>query len=186
MANTTFTGPVRSENGFEVISKNATSGTVTTSFTVDSTGISSSTFAYGDTGVVVAPVSVADGDATITAAANAGRVNLVPDPTQDNTYTLPTPEAGVAYRFVFAGAAAASFDAIFDTGDDANFFIGGVTFLDTDNEVSVVGSDGDSNSIFQINVPAAFDVTFLGLDGTNYQIFGTVTSATAPAFSDQA
>jgi hypothetical protein len=134
----------------------------------------------------VTPVSVADGDASITAAVNGGRVNLVPDPTQDNTYTLPTPEAGVAYRFVFAGAAAASFDAIFDTGADANFYIGGVTFLDTDNEVSVVGSDGDSNSIFQINVPAAFDVTFLGLDSTNYQVFGTVTSATAPAFSNQA
>jgi len=174
MANTTFSGVVRSENGFSVVSKNATTGAFTTSFTLDASGLQ------------VTPVSVADGNATITAAANGGRVNLVPDPTQDNTYTLPAPEAGVAYRFVFAGAAAASFDAIFDTGDDANFFIGGVTFLDTDNEVSVVGSDGDSNSIFQINVPAAFDVTFLGLDDTNYQIFGTVTSATAPAFSDQA
>lgn len=174
MANTTFTGAVRSQNGFEVVSKNATTGAITTSFTLDASGLQ------------VTPVSVADGDASITAAANGGRVNLVPDPTQDNTYTLPTPEAGVAYRFVFAGAAAASFDAIFDTGADANFYIGGVTFLDTDNEVSVVGSDGNSNSIFQINVPAAFDVTFLGLDGTNYQVFGTVTSATAPAFSDQA
>jgi len=174
MANTTFTGAVRSQNGFEVVSKNATTGVITTSFTLDASGLQ------------VTPVSVADGDASITAAANGGRVNLVPDPTQDNTYTLPTPAAGVAYRFVFAGAAAASFDAIFDTGADANFYIGGVTFLDTDNEVSVVGSDGDSNSIFQINVPAAFDVTFLGLDSTNYQIFGTVTSATAPAFSDQA
>ena len=28
MANTTFSGPVRSENGFEVISKNATTGVV--------------------------------------------------------------------------------------------------------------------------------------------------------------
>ena len=29
MANTTFTGPVRSEGGFEVISKNATTGAIT-------------------------------------------------------------------------------------------------------------------------------------------------------------
>ena len=29
MANTTFSGPVRSENGFEVISKNATTGAIT-------------------------------------------------------------------------------------------------------------------------------------------------------------
>lgn len=174
MANTTFSGPVRSQNGFEVVSKNTTTGDFTTSFTLDASGLQ------------VTPVSVSDGDVTIAAATNGGRVNLVPAPSQDNTYTLPTPEAGVAYRFVFAGASAASFDAIFDTGSDTNFYIGGVTFLDTDNEVSVVGSDGDSNSIFQINVPAAFDVTFLGLDDTNYQVFGTVTSATAPAFSDQA
>ena len=29
MANTTFSGPVRSENGFETVSKNATSGAIT-------------------------------------------------------------------------------------------------------------------------------------------------------------
>ncbi len=33
MANTTFTGPVRSENGFEDITKNATTGAVTTNAT---------------------------------------------------------------------------------------------------------------------------------------------------------
>lgn len=34
MANTTFSGPVRSENGFETISINATTGTVTTTATI--------------------------------------------------------------------------------------------------------------------------------------------------------
>ena len=33
MANTTFSGPVRSENGFEQITKNATTGAVTVSAT---------------------------------------------------------------------------------------------------------------------------------------------------------
>ena len=37
MANTTFNGPVRSENGFETISINATTGTVTTTGTIGST-----------------------------------------------------------------------------------------------------------------------------------------------------
>jgi hypothetical protein len=61
-----------------------------------------------------------------------------------------------------------------------------VTFLDTDgNEVSSVFSDGDSNSSIQFNVPAGFDVTIVGLNTTNYQIFGNVTSTTAPAFADQ-
>ena len=39
MANTTFNGPVRSENGFEVINVNSTTGAETTVFDVASTGI---------------------------------------------------------------------------------------------------------------------------------------------------
>jgi len=39
MGNTTFNGPVRSENGFEVINVNATTGAETTVFDVASTGI---------------------------------------------------------------------------------------------------------------------------------------------------
>ena len=39
MANTTFTGPVRSEGGFNVINKNGTTGVITqTGFSVNSTG----------------------------------------------------------------------------------------------------------------------------------------------------
>ena len=38
MANTTFTGPVRSENGFEVVDKNATTGAYTTSLDIASDG----------------------------------------------------------------------------------------------------------------------------------------------------
>jgi len=37
MANTTFTGPVRSENGFEQVTKNATTGAFTTSATYNAT-----------------------------------------------------------------------------------------------------------------------------------------------------
>ena len=136
-------------------------------------------------GFQVSPVVLADGDITITKATHGGRINLVPDGGQDNTYTWPAPEAGVAYTFVYGGGAADSTDAIFLTPGNTNFYKGGVTFLDTDNEVSAVFSDGNSNSSFQVNVPAGFQVTFIGLDSTNYQIFGTVTGATAPAFADQ-
>jgi len=34
MGNSTFNGPVRSENGFTVISKNSTTGAITTEFTL--------------------------------------------------------------------------------------------------------------------------------------------------------
>jgi hypothetical protein len=168
MANTTFSGPVRSEDGFKAISKNATTGAITELST------------YGG-----APVSLADADVTLTNATHSGRVLLVPNGGQDNTYTLPAPVAGSVFRFVYAGGAADATDAIIVTPGNSNFYIGGVTFLDTDNEISSVFSDGNSNSSIQINVPAGFDVTIAGIDSTNYQIFGTVTSATAPAFADQ-
>jgi hypothetical protein len=38
MGNTTFTGPVRSEGGFQVVSKNATTGAFTTVANTASTG----------------------------------------------------------------------------------------------------------------------------------------------------
>ena len=39
MANSTFSGPIRSEGGFNVINKNATTGAITeTGFSVNSTG----------------------------------------------------------------------------------------------------------------------------------------------------
>ena len=168
MATTTFSGPVRSESTLKTISRNATTGTITEVTTL------------GD-----GPVSLSDGNVTLTNATHSGRILLVPDGSQDNTYTLPSPIAGSTFRFVYAGGAADGTDAIIVTPGNTNFYIGGVTFLDTDNEVSAVFSDGNSNSSIQINVPAGFDVTIVGLNTTNYQIFGTVTGATAPTFADQ-
>ena len=64
MANTTFNGPVRSENGFKSISKDGDTGAITEITT------------YGG-----APVSLSDGDVTLTNATHSGRVLLVPDGT---------------------------------------------------------------------------------------------------------
>ena len=168
MANTTFSGPLRSESTVKTVSKNSTTGAITEVTT------------FGD-----APVSLNDADQTLDNATHSGRVLLVPDGTQDNTYTLPAPVAGSVFRFVYAGGAADATDAIIVTPGNTNFYIGGVSFLDSDNAISSVFSDGNSNSSIQINVPQAFDITIIGKDTTNYQIFGNVTSTTAPAFADQ-
>ena len=169
MGTTTFNGPVRSESTLKTISKNATTGTITEVVTL------------GD-----GPVSLSDGNVTLTNATHSGRVLLVPDGGQDNTYTLPAPIAGSMFKFVYAGGAADATDALIVTPSNTNFYIGGVTFLDTDgNEVSSVFSNGSSNSSIQCNVPAGFEITIVGLNTTNYQIFGNVTSTTAPAFADQ-
>ena len=169
MATSTFTGPLRSESTLKTISKNSSTGAITEIVTL------------GD-----GPVSLSDGNVTLTNATHSGRVLLVPDGGQDNTYTLPAPIAGSVFRFVYAGGAADATDALVLTPGNTNFYIGGVTFLDTDgNAISSVFSNGSSNSSIQFNVPAGFDVTIVGLNTTNYQIFGNVTSTTAPAFADQ-
>ena len=169
MGTTTFNGPVRSESTLKTISKNATTGTITEVVTL------------GD-----GPVSLSDGNVTLTNATHSGRILLIPDGGQDNTYTLPAPIAGSIFKFVYAGGAADATDALIVTPGNTNFYIGGVTFLDTDgNEVSSVFSNGSSNSSIQMNDPAGFEITIVGLNTTNYQIFGNVTSTTAPAFADQ-
>ena len=125
MANTTFSGPIRSESTIKTVSKNATTGAIT----------EVSTFGDG-------PVSLSDGDVTLTNATHSGRILLVPDGSQDNTYTLPSPIAGSVFRFVYAGGAADATDAIIVTPGNTNFFIGGVTFLDSDNEVKFLSKFG--------------------------------------------
>ena len=168
MANTTFSGPIRSESTLKTISKDATSGTITEVTTLGG-----------------APVSLSDGNQTLDNATHSGRILLVPDGTQDNTYTLPAPIAGSVFRFVYAGGAADATDALIITPGNSNFYIGGITHLDTNADNVTVFSNGSSNSSVQLNVPQAFDITIMGLNTTNYQIFGNATSTTAPAFADQ-
>ena len=168
MANTTFSGPIRSESTIKTISKDGTSGTITEVTTLGG-----------------APVSLSDGNVTLTNATHSGRVLLVPDGGQDNTYTLPAPIAGSMFRFVYAGGAADATDALIITPGNTNFYIGQVVHLDTNADNLTVFSNGSSNSSVQLNVPQAFDITIMGLNTTNYQIFGTVTSTTVPAFADQ-
>ena len=168
MANTTFSGPIRSESTIKTISKNSTTGAITEVTTLGG-----------------APVSLSDGNVTLTNATHSGRILLVPDGSQDNTYTLPAPIAGSMFRFVYAGGAADATDALIITPGNTNFYIGQVVHLDTNAHNLTVFSNGSSNSSVQLNVPQAFDITIIGLNTTNYQIFGTVTSTTVPAFADQ-
>lgn len=176
MAATTFNGPVRSQNGFQTVSINSSTGAVTTA-----------AVSMGVSGIVATPVALADGNASMTAATNGGGVvNIVPNGTQDNTYTLPAPVAGQSFTFVYGGGAADATDFIINTGSNTNYFIGGVAFHDTDDgAASVVFSDGNSNSKLQVNVPAAAQITVIAKDGTNWQVWGTVVGATAPTFADQ-
>lgn len=169
MANSTFSGPVRSENGFKSVSKNSSTGAVTEIIT------------YGE-----APVALADGNVSLTNATHSGRVLIVPDGGQDNTYTLPSPVAGSSFQFVYGGLAADATDFIINSGSNTNYFIGNVAFNDTDDgAASVVFPDGNSNSKLQVNVPGSAIINVVAKDSTNWYVWGSVTGATAPAFADQ-
>ena len=173
MANTTFSGPVRSEDGFDVVSKNATTGAVTTEFSL-----------YGS-GLQVTPVTFSDADTTLTATANAGRVNVVPAITGNRTLTLPSPTAGVWFKFIYGGAAEEAENLIIDTGADANYFIGGIVHLDSNADNVSVYANGSSNSILTLTDFGIFEINVLAKDSTNWIIWGYQEGADAPAFTDQ-
>jgi len=138
---------------------------------------------------LMAPVSLADAAVTLTEATHAGRLLIGNDLTADRTMTLPTPIAGMTFRFVgpnIASAGEDDYDLIISAGTgNSIYFQGQVTFLDIDgNAISVVGSDGDSNETLQINVPGHYDITIVGVSATIWRISGFVASDTAPAFAD--
>ena len=138
---------------------------------------------------LMAPVSLANSDVTLTEATHAGRMLICPDISADRTYTLPTPIAGMQFWFVgpnIASGAEDGHDVIIAAGTgNSIYFQGQVSFLDIDGDAnSVVGSDGDSNETIQINVPGHFDIRLVGVSSTVWRITGTVSSDTAPAFAD--
>ena len=138
---------------------------------------------------LMAPVSLADSNVTLTEATHAGRLLIGNDLTADRTMTLPTPIAGMHFRFVgpnLASGTEEGHDLIIAAGSgNSIFFQGQVTFLDIDgNANSVVGSDNDSNETLQINVPGHYDVECIGVSSTVWRVTGYVSSDTAPAFAD--
>ena len=75
MANTTFSGPVRSENGFQSIPKNATTGAVTVAATLGAaTSVASVTVSD-----FLKLTAVATSALPTAAAGNAGQVRLIND-----------------------------------------------------------------------------------------------------------
>ena len=109
MAKSTFSGPLRSEDTFKTVSKNSSTGAITEIITM------------GD-----GPVTLGDEDTTLTNATHSGRLIVVPAITANRTITLPSPVAGSHFKFIYGGAAEETENLIFDTGADANYFIGGV------------------------------------------------------------
>lgn len=136
------------------------------------------------------PVAIADAATYTVKDSNSGILHVLPNLTADITITLPTAAEGLEYEFWYGGAAADAQDWLFTTGSDTNYFIGGVTHLDTDagsagDEVVPVYADGNSNSKLTVLTPEVGTVIRLHCNGTNWYVNGTAVSATAPSFADQ-
>jgi hypothetical protein len=168
MAKTTFSGPVRSEDTFKTVSKNSTTGAITEIITV------------GD-----GPVALGDENKTLTNATHSGRTLVVPAITANRTITLPSPVAGAHFKFIYGGAAEEAENLIFDTGADANYFIGGIVHADSNADNVSIYSDGNSNSTLTLTDFGCFEINILAKDSTNYFIWGYAEGADAPAFADQ-
>tara|TARA_R110000803_G_scaffold72761_1_gene136483 strand:+ start:134 stop:640 length:507 start_codon:yes stop_codon:yes gene_type:complete len=168
MANSTFSGPIRSESTVKTISKNATTGTITEIITM------------GD-----APVALGDEDVTLDAATYSGRTLVVPALAANRTITLPAPAAGQSYKLIYGGAAEETENLIILTPGNTNFYIGGIVHLDSNADNVSVYSDGNSNSSLTLTDSGLFEVNIMAKDSTNYYIWGYAEGVDAPAFADQ-
>ena len=167
MANTTFSGPLRSESTIKTVSKNSSTGVITEIITM------------GD-----APVALGDEDKTLDAATHSGRTLVVPAIAANRTITLPAPVAGQSYKLIYGGAAEETENLIISTGSNTNFYIGGIVHLDSNADNVSVYSDGNSNSILTLTDFGLFEINILAKDSTNWYIWGNQEGADVPAFSD--
>ena len=168
MANSTFSGPVRSESTIKTVSKNTSTGVITEIITM------------GD-----APVALGDENKTLDAATHSGRTLVVPALAANRTITLPAPVAGAHFKFIYGGAAEEAENLIIITPGNTNFFIGGVIHLDSNADNVSVYSDGNSNSKLTLTDFGLFEINILAKDSTNYYIWGQAEGVDVPAFADQ-
>ena len=132
MANSTFNGPVRSENGFEQITVTAATGAETTNFDVDSSGNVSGSGTLKLTGaanILVDYESITDATKTITSA-DSGTVYGF-NRAAGIVVTLPTPAAGITYKFLVETTFTGAGQIKTATTDGTDGFLGTAFLFDT-------------------------------------------------------
>lgn len=137
-------------------------------------------------GVIVVP----DAATYTVLAKNSGKMHIIPGLTADCTISLPVPQDGLAFEFVYGGVAADAQDWVIDTGSNTNYYLGGLLHADHDagsagDELVPIAGDGNSNSKLTVLTPHVGTRVSLFCDGTNWYLSGYVVSATVPTFADQ-
>jgi hypothetical protein len=135
-------------------------------------------------------VNVTDAATYTVLAADSGKIHIMPNFTASCTLTLPTAATGLEYIFIGKAVAADAQDWIIKSASATNYFIGGVSFADTDagagaDEIHAgIWSNGSTNDFLTVVTPGAGTRIHVICDGTNWIVNGQVFSATVPAFSD--
>tara|TARA_R110001592_G_scaffold81101_2_gene241011 strand:- start:1267 stop:1824 length:558 start_codon:yes stop_codon:yes gene_type:complete len=140
MANTTFNGPVRSEGGFEQISKTAGTGAITTNLDIDSSG-NITTTGYVSSYANVSSITDATKSVESTDSGTVYTLNRA----AGIVVTLPTAAAGLSYTFIvgttFTGAGQ------INTDNASDLFSGFATIFDpataTDNNTFIPDASDD-------------------------------------------
>ena len=126
MANSTFSGPVRSEGGFKQISKNSSTGVITDQVTVDSSGNLAQT--AGVTNLIKDVENVTAATKTLTAA-DTGTTFLM-NRAGGIVITLPTAAAGLHYKFIIGTTFTGTFSI--DAAAAVDIFTAGSTIVISD------------------------------------------------------
>jgi len=133
--------------------------------------------------IIVDQVVTDTASVTLTAAMS-GKVLVIANLGQDTTIDLPAEVDGLNFEFWYVGSAVETHDHIIDAEANANFFIGGVQWFDSDdNTMTEVYSNGSTNSKITLHNMQAGTRIKITCDGTNWYIVGTVYSDTTPAFA---
>ena len=141
-----------------------------------------STLTVGAT--VNADTVITTGSFTVTAAMS-GKIMVIPNLAGNTTIDLPVEADGLNFEFWYVGGAAEAHDHIIDAEANANFFVGGLQFIDSDdNSITGVYGNGSSESKLTISNMEAGTIIKITCDGTYWFITGIVYSDTAPAFAD--
>ena len=149
MANSTFNGPVRSENGFAQITKNSTTGAITTNLDVDTSGNITTTGTLNN----LFPVTSITTATSSPTAAQSGTIFTL-NRAAGITVTLPAASAGIYYEFHIGTTFTGSF--ILQGASSADVFQGMILQHDKDELGSVVALNENIDTTGW-NIPAAAD-----------------------------
>ena len=192
MANTTFNGPVRSEGGFEQITKSSTTGAITTNFDIDSSGNITDVGSIASDGAISTTSTIvgrqvidttfnAAGAASETlTAAQSGTLFLI-NGAAANVITLPalsTGNVGVTYDFQLTVAVGGSVTTTFVLpGSAVSNFQGMLSLVAGTAANAVSDVAGDTLTLVAATVlNARVSMTCVVDDGTNSTWIATALS----------